>query len=117
LDWLNSGVVNGCLAGGLLLVIAFIVNEAIVKNPLVHLPVLRQVNVAIPSLLIGIYGFGSQATAYVLPDYLTRIQGLRALQIGDVLNWIALPQFLIIPLVVMRCAGSTRASSSPSASP
>ena len=101
LDWLNSGVVNGCLAGGLLLVIAFIVNEAIVKNPLVHLPVLRQVNVAIPSLLIGIYGFGSQATAYVLPDYLTRIQGLRALQIGDVLNWIALPQFLIIPLVVI----------------
>ncbi|HXU58204.1 MAG TPA: MFS transporter [Verrucomicrobiae bacterium] len=101
LDWLNSGVVNGCLAGGLLLVIAFIVNESIVKYPLVHLPVLGQVNVAIPAMLIGIYGFGSQATAYVLPDYLTRIQGLRALQIGDVLNWIALPQFLIIPLVVI----------------
>ena len=101
LDWLNSGVVNGCLAGGFLLVIAFIVNESIVKYPLIHLPVLGQVNVAIPAMLIGIYGFGSQATAYVLPDYLTRIQGLRALQIGDVLNWIALPQFLIIPLVVI----------------
>jgi DHA2 family multidrug resistance protein len=101
LDWLNSGVVNGCLAGGLLLVIAFIVNEKVVKYPLIHLPVVGQVNVAIPALLVGIYGFGSQATAYVLPDYLTRIQGLRALQIGDVLNWIALPQFAIIPLVVL----------------
>jgi DHA2 family multidrug resistance protein len=30
-----------------------------------------------------------------------RIQGLWALQIGDVLNWIALPQFLLIPLVVL----------------
>jgi DHA2 family multidrug resistance protein len=101
LDWLNSGIVVGCLAGGLLLVAAFIVNEAVVKQPLIHLPVLAQVNVAIPALLICIYGFGSQATAYVLPDYLTRIQGLRALQVGDVLNWIALPQFVIIPLVVL----------------
>src|SRR5262249_21463926 len=32
---------------------------------------------------------------------LTRIQGLRALQIGDVLNWIALPQFILVPLVAL----------------
>ncbi|MBW8729264.1 MAG: MFS transporter [Inquilinus limosus] len=101
LDWLNSGVVVGCLAGGLLLVAAFIVNEAIVERPLIHLRVLSQTNVAVPALLICSYGFGAQATAYVLPDYLTRIQGLRALQVGDVLNWIALPQVLIIPLVVL----------------
>ena len=101
LDWLNSGVVNGCLAAGLLLVAAFAINERIVDNPLIQLPVLRQVNVALSALLIGIYGFGSQATAFVLPDFLTRIQGLRALQIGDVLNWIALPQFLLVPLVAL----------------
>jgi DHA2 family multidrug resistance protein len=101
LDWLNSGIVVGCLAGGLLLVAAFVVNEAVVEHPLIHLPVVAQANVAIPALLICIYGFGSQATAFVLPDYLTRIQGLRALQVGDVLNWIALPQFVIIPLVVL----------------
>jgi MFS transporter, DHA2 family, multidrug resistance protein len=101
LDWLNSGVVNGCLAAGVLLVAAFLVNERLVDHPLVHLPVVRQVNVAIPALLIGIYGFGSQATAYILPDFLTRIQGLRALQIGEVLNWIALPQFLLVPLAAL----------------
>jgi DHA2 family multidrug resistance protein len=101
LDWLNSGIVVGCLAGGLLLVAAFVINEAVVEHPLIHLPVLRQTNVAVPAMLICIYGFGSQATAFVLPDYLTRIQGLRALQVGDVLNWIALPQFVIIPLVVL----------------
>src|SRR5262249_59085710 len=55
----------------------------------------------IPAILIGIYGFGCHATAFVIPDYLARIQGLRALQIGDVLNWIALPQFLLIPLVAL----------------
>jgi MFS transporter, DHA2 family, multidrug resistance protein len=101
LDWLNSGVVNGCLVAGLLLVLAFLVNEAIIDHPLIHLRVLGQPNVCVPALLICIYGFGSQATAYVLPDYLTRVQGLRALQIGDVLNWIALPQFILVPLVAV----------------
>jgi hypothetical protein len=37
----------------------------------------------------------------VLPDYLTRVQGLRALQIGDSLNWIALPQFVLVPLIAL----------------
>jgi len=37
----------------------------------------------------------------VLPDYLTRVQGLRELQIGDVLNWIALPQFVFVPLAAV----------------
>jgi DHA2 family multidrug resistance protein len=101
LDWLNSGVVTGLLVGGGLLVVAFFVNEAVVPFPLIHLRVLARRNVWIPAVLLGIYGFGSTATAFVLPDYLTRVQGLRALQIGDVLNWIALPQFVIVPLVAL----------------
>ena len=35
----------------------------------------------------------------MLPDYLTRVQGLRALQIGACSNWIALPQIVLVPLV------------------
>ncbi|MEA2783303.1 MAG: transporter, family, multidrug resistance protein, partial [Rhodospirillaceae bacterium] len=101
LDWLNSGIVNGLLAGGGLLIVAFVVNEALVDQPLIHLPVLAQRNVWVPAVLISIYGFGSMATGYVLPDYLTRVQGLRALQIGDVLNWIALPQIVLVPLVAL----------------
>ncbi len=53
------------------------------------------------ALGFSIYGFGTTATSFVLPDYLTRIQGLLALQIGDALNWIALPQFVLVPLVVL----------------
>ncbi len=101
LDWLNSGLVVGLIAGGGLLVVAGIVNECVVERPLIHLRVLVQRNVWLPSVLVAIYGFGSTATAFVLPDYLTRVQGLRALQIGDVLNWIALPQFVIVPLVAL----------------
>jgi DHA2 family multidrug resistance protein len=55
----------------------------------------------VPALLISLYGFGSTATGFVLPDYLTRVQGLRDIQIGDVLNWIALPQFVLVPMVAL----------------
>jgi MFS transporter, DHA2 family, multidrug resistance protein len=101
LDWLHSGLICGLLLGGALLVVAFFVREARAEFPLVHLPVLRRRYVAIPALLISLYGFGSTATAYVLPDYLTRIQGLRDLQIGDTLDWIAFPQFVIVPLAAL----------------
>jgi DHA2 family multidrug resistance protein len=101
LDWLNSGLVCGLLLGGTILVTAFFVHEARTRYPLIHLPVLILPNVAVPALLISIYGFGSTATGYLLPDYLTRVQGLRDFQIGDVLNWIALPQIVLVPLVAL----------------
>jgi DHA2 family multidrug resistance protein len=99
LDWFNSGLVCGLTLAGALLVIAFLIHEARAEYPLIHLPVLVRPNVAVPALLISIYGFGSTAAGFVLPDYLTRIQGLRQLQIGDVLDWIALPQIVLVPLV------------------
>ncbi len=101
LDWLNSGLVCGLLLGGLILVVAFVIQEMRAPYPLIHLPVLFTRSVAIPALLISLYGFGSTASGYVLPDYLTRIQGLRDIQIGDVLNWIALPQIVLVPMVAL----------------
>ncbi len=101
LDWFNSGLVNGLLLAGLFLVAFFFVHEAITPNPLIHLPVLAQPNVWGPALLISLYGFGSTAAGFVLPDYMTRIQGLRDIQIGDALNWIALPQIVLVPLAAV----------------
>ena len=101
LDWFNSGLVTGLMLGGGLLIVAFIVREALAEFPLVHLPVIIQRHVALPGLLIALFGFGTTATVFVLPDYLTRVQGLRELQIGDVLNWIALPQLVLVPLVAL----------------
>ncbi len=79
------------------------------KHPLIHLRVVAKPNIWVPAVLISIYGFGVTATAFVLPDYLTRVQGLRDLQIGDVLNWIALPQFVSCRWPPFCCAALTRA--------
>jgi MFS transporter, DHA2 family, multidrug resistance protein len=99
LDWLNSGTIIGLLAAGGLLMVVFVVKELLVERPLIDFGTLLHLNVCIPPLMIAIYGFGSTATSFILPDYLTRVQGLRALQIGDVVNWIALPQIILVPLM------------------
>jgi MFS transporter, DHA2 family, multidrug resistance protein len=99
LDWLNSGTIIGLLLAGGLLLVAFVVNELVVERPLIDPKALLDSNVCIPPVMIAIYGFGSTATSFILPDYLTRVQGLRSLQIGDVLNWIALPQILLVPFL------------------
>jgi len=61
--------------------------------------VLRRRNTWIPAVMIAVYGFGNTATSFILPDYLTRVQGLRSLQTADVVNWIALPQIVLVPLI------------------
>lgn len=99
LDWLNSGTVVGLLLAGGLLVVAFVVNELLIEHPLIDLRRLAHPNVCVPPLLLAAFVFGSTATSFILPDYLTRVQGLRSLQIGDVLNWIALPQIVLVPLL------------------
>jgi MFS transporter, DHA2 family, multidrug resistance protein len=99
LDWLNSGTIIGLLLAGGLLLVAFVVNELVVERPLIDPKTLLDPNVCIPPVMIAIYGFGSTATSFILPDYLTRVQGLRSLQIGDVLNWIAVPQILLVPFL------------------
>jgi DHA2 family multidrug resistance protein len=55
----------------------------------------------VPAVLVGIFGFGVMATSFVLPNYLTAVQGLRALQISDALYWVALPQIVLVPLVAL----------------
>ena len=101
LDWFNSGAICGLVLAGGILVMAFLAHEWRAAYPLIHLPVLIRRSVAIPCLLVSIFGFGVTATSFVLPDYLTRVQGLRAFEIGDALYWVALPQIVLVPLVAL----------------
>src|SRR5207237_8211231 len=48
------------------------------------------------NFLLGVALYGS---VFILPVYLSRIQGYNAEQIGMVLAWTGLPQLLLIPLV------------------
>ncbi len=100
LDWFNSGLITGLMAGGGLLFGTFLVNELFQPNPLYNLRLLTRPNFAIPLVTLVAFRFALLASASVTPQFLGRIQGLRPLQTADVLLLVALPQLLLPAAVV-----------------
>lgn len=99
LDWLNSGLVNALLLGGGLLLAAFVAQELIHGRPWINLRFAASGNFPLLLLLLTFFRFVILSTAYIIPQYLTTIQNYRAIGVGSVLMWIALPQFLLAPVV------------------
>jgi MFS transporter, DHA2 family, multidrug resistance protein len=99
LDWLNSGTVTGLLLGGGVLIAAFVVHALVAEHPWINLRFLLRRNIALVVCIIILYRFIILSTSYLIPQYLTTIQSFRALEIGRVLLWIAVPQFLLAPLI------------------
>jgi DHA2 family multidrug resistance protein len=98
-DWFGSPFivrlsVIAAVALGLFLLIEFTT-----EKPLLNLRLLFRRNFGfgiLANVLLGVALYGS---VYVLPVYLSRIQGYNAEQIGMVLAWTGLPQLVLIPLV------------------
>jgi len=102
LDWSRSGLVNGLLLGGSLMTVAFVVRELVTPRAFLNLPLLWRENLPYLMLLLAGYRFIILSTAYIIPNYLQTVQNFRELQVGVVLLWIALPQFLIVyPLAAL----------------
>jgi DHA2 family multidrug resistance protein len=99
LDWLNSGLINALLLGGVLLLVAFIVQELTSPRPWINLRYAAAGNIPLLFLLITFFRFTILSTTYIIPQFLTTVENYRAIEVGGVLLYIALPQFLIAPVV------------------
>jgi DHA2 family multidrug resistance protein len=99
LDWLQSGLINGLLVAGAVLLAAFVVRELTHNRPWLNLRFVIRGNFPLLILYITFFRFIILSTSYIIPQYLATIQNYRALETGGVLLWIALPQFLIAPVV------------------
>ena len=99
LDWLNSGTIRGLVAGGAVLLAAFLVRERTTSHPWINLRFLLGRNILLLVVILTLFRFVILSTSYLIPNYLTTVQNFRSLQVGEVLVWIAVPQFLISPLI------------------
>ena len=68
-------------------------------KPLLNLRLLVRRNFGFGILANFLLGVALYGSVFILPVYLSRIQGYNAEQIGMVLAWTGLPQLLLIPLV------------------
>ncbi len=96
LDWWNSGIFVGMLAGGLSLVLAAFVRRYFQPNPLVNLPFLKPRNVVILGLGIFVIRFSLLGPLLVIPAFLGNVQQYRPIQTGTSLAWVAAPQFVVV---------------------
>jgi len=96
LNWAGNGLIVGLLLAGGLLTIIFLIRELVVARPFLNLRLLVSEHLPLQMMLIAGYRFVILSTAYIIPTYLQTVQNYRELQVGDVLLWIALPQFAIV---------------------
>ena len=98
-DWFGSDFIVRLSVIAAVSLTLFLVIELKTAQPLLNLRLLVHRNFGfgvVANFLLGISLYGS---AFVLPIYLSRIQGYNAEQIGMVLAWTGIPQLLLIPLV------------------
>jgi MFS transporter, DHA2 family, multidrug resistance protein len=98
LDWLNSGLVWGLMSAGALLVLATVIHAARAAHPLLNLKLVFGSVLPILFVLIAFLRLTIQSTAYLIPLFLGSVRGFRALEVGDTLLWIAVPQLIFCPL-------------------
>jgi len=84
-----------------LLVVAFLIHEAYTERPLLNVKVLFGAPMPSQFVLIAFLRLTILATAYLIPLYLGSVRGFRALEVGDTLIWIAVPQLIVCPLAAL----------------
>jgi MFS transporter, DHA2 family, multidrug resistance protein len=102
LDWLGSGTVAALLIGGGVLFAAFLINEAMVRQPWAHVNVLFSRNVGLALVVILLYTLTSLSNSSLVPNFLGTVGQLRPEQTGEVLLVHgALPMFVTVPLSII----------------
>ncbi len=101
LDWLGSGTIVSLLAGGGALLVAFLVNEAVVAEPWANVSVIMSRNIVLTLAIILLWTITSLSNTTLLPNFLTLVGQLRPEQIGPLLlYYVAVPLALLTALAV-----------------
>ncbi|PNG13761.1 MDR family MFS transporter [Stutzerimonas stutzeri] len=98
-DWLESTLIVQLGSVALVSLILFVILQLSRPNPLINLGILRERNFGLTSIASLGMGLGLYGSIYLLPLYLAQIQEYNALQIGQVIMWMGIPQLFLIPLV------------------
>lgn len=98
-DWLESSLIVSLGTVALLSLVTFVIVQMSKPNPLINLRILGNRNFGLSSISSLGMGVGLYGSIYLLPLYLAQIQNYNALQIGEVIMWMGVPQLFLIPLV------------------
>lgn len=101
LDWLQSGTVVPLLAGGALLLVAFLVNEALVAEPWANISVILSRNVALTLTIVLLFTVTSLSNTALVPNFLTVVGQLRPEQIGPLLLYYVAAPLAVVTVIAI----------------
>jgi MFS transporter, DHA2 family, multidrug resistance protein len=109
-DWFGSSFIVRLAVIAAVSLCAFIWVELKRPAPLLNLRLLARRNFGLGSCANFVFGFSMFGWIYLIPEYLSRMQGYSSQQIGGVMIWIGLPQLVLIPCIprIMRYVDSKR---------
>ena len=98
-DWFGSPFIVRLAIVAAVSLALFLWIELTTKKPLLNLRLLFRRNFGLGTLANVMLGAALYGSSFILPLYLSQMQGYNAEQIGEVLAWTGLPQLLLIPLL------------------
>ena len=103
-DWFGSSFITRLAIIAVVGIGTFIYLELRRPNPLLYIRLLTRRNFGLGTLANFVFGFSMFGWIYLVPLYLSRMQGYSSQEIGGVMVWLGLPQLLFLPLMprVMR---------------
>src|SRR5215469_3525476 len=98
-DWFGNPLIDWLSVLAVIFIPAFLLIEWWHREPFINLRLFKRTAFASVSFMGFVLGIGLYGTVYLLPVYLAQIQGYDALQIGEVIMWLGLPQLFLFPFV------------------
>lgn len=98
-DWFNDSTIVTLAILSVVFIAAFLYIELTIKNPFINLRLLLQKNFGFGCLVNFVVGLAMYGALFLLPLYLSTIQGYSSVDIGKTMMWAGLPQLFIIPFV------------------
>ena len=98
-DWFGDDRIVLCAATAAVFLVLFVVIELWRREPFIDLRLLRKRSLSVACAINFASGLGLYGSIYILPLYLSRVQGYDAFQIGQVQMWMGLPQLAILPFL------------------
>jgi DHA2 family multidrug resistance protein len=98
-DWFESELIVRLAILSVIGLAIFLWTQLKGKKPFINLRLLGRRNFGVASVANVTLGAALYGSIYLMPLYLAQIQGYNALQIGQVLMMLGLPQLFIVPLV------------------
>ncbi|WP_321888220.1 MFS transporter [Paraburkholderia bannensis] len=99
LFWFQSPFIVWMMGAGALLLAGSVAIQLVCARPAIHLDWFLRPNILILIVLVGLIRFCVLNTSFIPSVFLANVHGLRPLQVGDTLRWIAVPQALFAPSI------------------